>query len=309
MDPQRLRPEVRKTITSIPRLPFGIRPLIPLAKFIFNAMAGSKIADDVQVDKVKEDGVDMLVYSSKTQSSDAAVVWMFGGGHLAGKPEHMAAIASSIVHRTGARVFVPRYRLAPKYPFPADLDDCWCCWSWVVSHADELGISLEKLAVGGNSAGGSLAASLAQRICDAGGPQPVAQILFYPMLDDRIAADRSLDEVDNFIWRNSANHVAWGAYLAPHQPGAAKLPEYASAARRKDLSKLAPAWIGFGDLDLFATEDAEYADRLKRAGIECEALCVSGVPHAFEAIVPNVDVSKSFVKSAMDFLAGRFDAA
>lgn len=172
----------------------------------------------------------------------------------------------------------------------------------MIENAKTLGINTERLAVGGNSAGGGLAAALSQRILDAGGPLPKAQILFYPMLDDRVAANKDLDALETFLWNNKTNRVAWECYLAPHEPGASDLPQYASPARRPGLSGLPAAWIGYGSLDLFAGEDAEYARRLKEAGVQCYAEVVNGVPHAFEAIAPDLDVSKAFTASAISFL-------
>ena len=262
----------------------------------------SDLDDNIDVKTVQHGKLKIRVYSAKSGKSSAGVVWCFGGGHIAGKAEHVNLIANHVVKETGATVFAPDYRLSPKNPFPADHDDCFAAWEYMVQNAAAHGIDTDRLAVGGHSAGGGLAAGLAQRIYDAGGPQPKAQILYYPMLDDRTAADTSKDELETFIWRNKTNRVAWGVYLAPHKPGAAELPNYAAPGRRDDVSGLAPAWVGYGDIDLFADEDADYARRLKAAGVECTEERVEAVPHAFEAIVPDAEVSKSFNASAMRFL-------
>lgn len=305
MSVDKLLPEIRETFSKLPTLPFHIKPLLPLAKFLYNMAAKSPLDDDIAVETVREGGLDIRVYSPKNGKSSAGVVWCFGGGHVAGKAEHVNRNANNIVKATGATVFAPDYRLSPKHPFPADHDDCYVAWQYMVKNADKYGLDTERLAVGGNSAGGGLAAGLAQRVLDAGGPQPKAQILFYPMLDDRTAADFSNDTLDTVVWKNKANRVAWGAYLAPNKPGAVSLPEYSAPSRRGNLAGLAPAWIGYGDIDLFAQEDADYAERLKEAGVECTVDLVKGAPHAFEAICPNADVSQQFVSSAMSFLKSK----
>ncbi|WP_372572310.1 alpha/beta hydrolase [Ruegeria jejuensis] len=306
---ENLRPELQDSFKKIPSLPFHIKPLIPIARFIYNIAAKSKLDDGVEVRTERHGAFEMRVFTPKFAKSDAGVLWCFGGGHVAGNADHVNGIANHICKKTGATVFAPAYRLAPRHPFPANLDDAFNCWTHIVSNAASYGVNPDKLAIGGNSAGGGLAASLAQRILDEGGPQPKAQILFYPMLDDRTAADHSKDALGTVIWQNKANRTAWGVYLSPHAPGAATLPDYAAPARRQDLSSLPPTWIGFGDVDLFANEDQIYAQRLKDAKVECEVEFVPGAPHAFEAICPDVPVSIDFVASAMEFLVQRIGSA
>ena len=302
MSTERLVPEIRDAIAKLPALPFHIKPLIPVSRFLFNLAARSPLADGISVSTVRQGRLKIRVYTPDDGGSGAGVVWCFGGGHIAGKAEHVNRIANEIIEATGATVFAPDYRLSPKNPFPADHDDCFAAWTYMVEHADSYGIDTARLAVGGHSAGGGLAAGLAQRIYDSGGPQPKAQILFYPMLDDRTTADLSKDALETFIWENKTNRVAWGVYLAPNKPGADNLPDYAAPGRREDLSGLAPAWVGYGDIDLFAEEDAAYAQRLVAANVECFEERVEGVPHAFEAIVPGAEISKAFNGSAMAFL-------
>lgn len=302
MSPDKIRPELRKAITSLPSLPFNKPKLLPLARILYNLAARSKIGSGVSVSILKNGSQSIRVYRPDDGKTDAGVLWAFGGGHVAGKPAHVNALASKIAAKTGANVFVPEYRLAPKHPFPADLDDCFAAWNWMLDNRRDLGLNPNRLVIGGNSAGGGIAAALAQRILDKGGAQPRAQILFYPMLDDRISANRELDKGNHFIWSNTSNYVAWSAYLAPAKPGDESLPSYASPARREDLSGLPPAWVGVGDVDLFAKEDIDYANNLKSEGIECQLEIVKGAPHAFEAIAPGLDVSKAFVDSAIMFM-------
>lgn len=302
MSAERLVPEVREAIAKLPSLPFHIIPLLPITRFLFNLAARSPVASGISVSTVRQGRLKLRIYQPDDGGSGAGIVWCFGGGHIAGKAEHVNPIAKEIIEATGATVFAADYRLSPKHPFPADHDDCFAAWTYMTEHAETYGIDVNRLAVGGHSAGGGLAAGLAQRIYDTGGPQPKAQILYYPMLDDRTAADTSKDDLETFLWENKTNRVAWGVYLAPHKPGASDLPDYAAPARREDLSGLAPAWVGYGDIDLFAEEDAAYAQRLIASRVECHEERVEGVPHAFEAIVPDAEISKAFNRSAMSFL-------
>lgn len=127
------------------------------------------------------------------------------------------------------------------------------------------------------------------------------------MLDDRTAVDQDLNQVGHFIWTNQSNYAAWSAYLAPLAPGSGNLPPYTVAARRGELNGLPQAWLGVCSLDLFANENKNYAQRLRDAGVDCQIECVKDVPHAFEAICPEAEVSKRFVGSAIAFLKRTLD--
>ncbi len=174
-------------------------------------------------------------------------------------------------------------------------------WNWLLLAAPELGVDPARIAIGGMSAGGGLAACLAQKILDGAGRQPAAQLLMYPMLDDRTAADHTLDELQHYLWNNHNNRAGWGAYLG-QEPGQLTTPEYAVAARRQNLSGLPPARIGVGDIDLFYTENRAYAERLNAAGVACELDLVPMAPHGFQVVAPRAAVSKAFNERNFDFL-------
>jgi len=234
--------------------------------------------------------------------TDAALLWIHGGGYLLGSPRQNDGFLSELAHSLGISVFSPRYRLGKRNPFPAGLDDCLAAWAWLQGAARGFGIEPGRIAIGGDSAGGGLAAALVQRIHDRGGIQPPAQVLVYPMLDDRTAADRSLDPREHILWPNRMNAFGWRAYLG-REPGAAELPPYASPARRTDLSGLPPAWVGVGALDLFRDEDEDYAARLREAGVPVRYVEVDGAPHAFFMGVPEAAVSTRFVGDMTRWLA------
>lgn len=234
----------------------------------------------------------------------AALLNIHGGGLIVGTPaqddDHMAEIAR------GLRIVVVSvgYRLAPRHPFPAALDDCFAGWEWLIRSAPGLGVDPARIAVGGQSAGGGLTATLAQRLHDRGGIQPVAQWLFCPMLDDRTAARHDLDAAKNPVWGNKANRAGWKAYLG-QEPGATHVPDHAVAARRTDLSGLPPAWIGVGDLDLFLDECLSYATALDAAGVETTLDVVARAPHAFETAAPDAPLVIDYKARAHSWLAKR----
>ncbi|WP_353808759.1 alpha/beta hydrolase [Agromyces sp. SYSU T00194] len=236
--------------------------------------------------------------------SGAAVVWIHGGGYVIGAAQMDDRACAGLAARLGVTVVSVQYRLAPAHPFPAPLDDCLTAWEWLQDEAAVRGIDAERVAVGGQSAGGGLAAALVQRLHDLGGVQPAAQLLYCPMLDDRTAATRSLDARRHFAWTNRANLVGWRSYLGS-APGAAEAPEYAVPARRTVLDGLPPAWVGVGDIDLFHDEDLAYAEVLRAAGVEVTTDIVPGAPHGFETIAWSSEPATAFRARAEEWLAGR----
>ncbi len=306
MEKANLHPEVRASITRTPRIPFSNRKLFWLNRTLYNLGAKSRLPENVETRYELFRGVQVLSLLPENRKYDGAILWMYGGGHWAGRPEHLYGIAGRAAHELGVPVLIPRYRLAPEHPFPADLEDCFRVWQWLQSFGTAKEIDRDKIIIAGNSAGGGLAAALVQKALDEGEGKPLAQCLFYPMLDDRTAVNTELNSVNHFIWNNQANYEAWKAYLAPYEPGARALPPYAAPGRRTDLSGLPPAWIGMCELDLFFAEYESYAQRLSSYGVACETYVADRVPHAFEVFKPNADIAKRFVSSSLYFMAASF---
>jgi len=232
----------------------------------------------------------VLVYERPDRvRPSGALLWIHGGGYVMGTPEVENEVCSRIALDLGVLVVNVSYRLAPEHPFPAGLDDCYTALAWLHEQADELGIDPDRVAIGGASAGGGMAASLAQMAHDRGGPAVSFQVLVYPMLDDRTVQR----PVDALVWNNRSNAFAWDAYLG-HPAGQPDERPWAVPARRADLAGLPPAWIGVGDIDLFHDEDVEYARRLQEAGVRCELHVEPGMYHGADAIAGKVDSMRAF---------------
>ncbi|KAL7466714.1 hypothetical protein ACHAXS_007017 [Conticribra weissflogii] len=262
-------------------------------------------------------------------ATSSALLWLHCGGRIFGSACNIAqsAICTKLARSLSIPVLSPAYRLAPKHTFPAALEDALSAYRWLVDylkreHPREGGTAQDgydggsdeaiRIAVGGESAGGGLAAELCQRLVDeakgrsrsrsessrfsTGGdvvgdlPLPVAQLLMYPMLDDRTGATTD-DDLSHprrplprhVVWNEFSNYYAWKCYLGPDfEPGDDKIPEYAAAARRVDVANLPPAFIICGELDLFREESERYADRLKtEGGVIAEYVEVEGAFHLF----------------------------
>lgn len=248
-------------------------------------------------------GQDVFVYEPAERSRPGgALLWIHGGGTILGRPEGDHELCSRIARDLGIVVVSVRYRLAPEHPFPAGLDDCSAALRWLHESAGELGVDPARVAVGGASAGGGLAASVVQRAHDDGLPV-VFQLLVYPMLDDRTVLRRDHRGRGRLGWTPRSNAYAWTSYLG-HPPRSSEDRPYAAAARRADLSGLPPAWIGVGDLDLFFEEDLEYARRLQEAGVPVDVLVEPGMYHAAELqLHTSVPSMRAFRQAMVDALA------
>ena len=229
-----------------------------------------------------------------------AVLSLHGGGMIVGSPQLEQTTQGRIARDLGAVVVAPDYRLAPENPFPAALDDCMATLSWMREHADELGIDADRIAVAGASAGGGLAAAVAQRSHDEGTPLR-AQGLVYPMLDDRTVLKHDQEGRGQIVWTPESNRYAWTAYLG-REPRMSDAPDYAAPARRDDLSGLPPAWIGVGDLDLYYAEDVEYAEKLRASGVPCELTVVPRMYHAADGFAQKARSMDEFTQSMIDHL-------
>jgi acetyl esterase/lipase len=217
-----------------------------------------------------------------------ALLWIHSGGYVIGAAALDDNLCARFASELGAIVAAVDYRLAPEHPYPAALHDCYAALTWLVGLPS---VDSERVAVGGASAGGGLAAALALMARDHGGPSIRAQLLVYPMLDDRTADRPQAEHPKCRLWNRGSNRFGWRSYLGDTNPN------LAVPARRTDLAGLAPAWIGVGDFDLFHDENLAYAEQLKAAGVPCEVTVVPGAFHGFDALRPKAQVARSFFNS------------
>ncbi|BBX24459.1 esterase [Mycolicibacter terrae] len=242
-------------------------------------------------------GGNVRVFRPRDGSTDPApaLLWIHGGGYVLGQAAQDDRLCRRFSDELGITVASVDYRLAPEHSYPAGLEDCW---EGLTTLAGLPGVDPARVAIGGASAGGGLAAALAQLAVDRGGVQPVLQLLVYPMLDDRSAqlpADPGYR-----LWSPRSNRFGWTSYLGDADP------QVAVPARRTDLSGLAPAWIGVGTLDMFHDEDLAYADRLRQAGVPCEVGTIAGAFHGFDLLLAKAPVSRSFFASQCASLRNAF---
>ncbi|WP_157419814.1 alpha/beta hydrolase [Actinomadura kijaniata] len=216
----------------------------------------------------------------RPHQAQGALVWMHGGGFVMGDLDTEHLWAARLADDSGAVVVSVGYRRAPEHPFPAALDDAYAVLAWTVEHAVELGVDPERIAVGGHSAGGNLAAAMALRARDEQGPPIRFQLLNQPGLDDRQQTWSARNFTDT-PWMNHDTIAAmWRHYL-----GSRPATPYAAPARATDLSGLPPAYVATAEFDPNRDEDIDYAVRLLQAGVPVELHQWAGTFHGSQAIL------------------------
>ena len=187
MDISRVDPSLQPATTKLPRMNLESGFLRWLVGAASPLMPGKRV-DGVERRIVRAGGVKLRVYIP-AEPSGAGLLWIHGGGLVLGAAAMDDVHCGETARELGVTIVSVDYRLAPRHPFPAAIDDCFAGWQWLRSNLGELGLDADRLAIGGQSAGGGLAASLVQRVHDEG-DAIAAQWLFCPMIDDRTAADR-----------------------------------------------------------------------------------------------------------------------
>ena len=229
--------------------------------------------------------VRVLIYRpTKAEGLLPVFFHIHGGGLILGTADLGRASSVEIARTHQAVVVSVDYRLAPETPFPGPIEDCFAAFQWMTANAKMLGIDTKRIVVGGESAGGGLAASLAILARDRGAAPIACQMLVYPMLDDRSGLAYEHDYVGEFVWTRASNDYGWRSYLG-RAPGGKDVSPHAAAARLEDFRGLPPAFIAIGALDLFLEEDMEYARRLIHAGVPTELHVYPGAFHAFNMIL------------------------
>jgi acetyl esterase/lipase len=233
------------------------------------------------------------------------LLWMHPGGFVIGSIEMDHLTAMNLAKNLQCAVVSVNYRLAPEHPYPAPLEDCYGALEWLGAEAKSLGFDAARIAVGGASAGGGLAAGLALLARDRGGVMPMFQLLIYPGIDDSNIEPASDTVEENLFWSRAAARIGWNAYLNG-RAGSADVPAYAAPIRATDVGGLPDAFIGVGTADMLLGENIAYAERLAAAGASVELRVYPGAFHAFEGFAPEARVSQAFAADRSEALRRAF---
>jgi acetyl esterase/lipase len=214
------------------------------------------------------------------------VIYCHAGAFVLGNLDTDHRQCVELARRGRCSVVSLDYRLAPEHPYPAALDDAIAVLNWVSANAHELGVDPSRIAVAGSSAGGALAACLAQRCADGALPPVVYQMLHQPVLDDRGTASKT-EFAATPAFDGPAAELMWRHYLGSTAPSADSVP-----ARRNQLRSLPTTFITCSDIDPLRDEALDYALRLLRAGIATELHVFAGTCHGFDSLLPDWEVAE-----------------
>ena len=225
----------------------------------------------------------------------AGYVHIHGGGYIMGAPEGSDIGNLAVCGKLGVVVLSVDYRIAPEHPIPAPLDDCYAGLAWMHNNAERLGIDPSRIGIGGESAGGGLAAALAIKARDAGEYAVCHQHLTYPMLDNLTGdPDHPGDPlVGEFVWTRQRNQYGWASYLGDAPAAAPQVP-----ARVASYEGLPPTWMFTVQLDLFRDENIAYAQNLMAAGVPVDLQMYAGACHGFQ-MLPGSQLGMRYIEDHM----------
>lgn len=230
-----------------------------------------------------------------------AIYHTHAGGMIVGDRHTALERFLPYVTDIGAVVASVEYRLAPEYPDPAPVEDCYAGLKWLAENAASLGADPDRIMIAGTSSGGGLAAGTALLARDRGFPHLTHQILMCPMLDDRFRTPSSQMLDHEGAWDRNDNRYGWTALLGDRR-GTAEVSPYAAPARAKDLRGLPRTFLDVGTVETFRDEVVEYATRLSQAGVSVDLHLWGGGFHGFDLIAPQAAVSQASVATRDEFL-------
>lgn len=222
--------------------------------------------------------IPVRIYRPSAEGTLPALVYFHGGGWVIGDLDGSDNNCRLMAEQSGHVVVSVDYRLAPEAKFPAASDDCYTATKWVAENAASLGIDPTRIAVGGDSAGGHLAAVVSLMARDQGGPSVAFQLLIYPVTDYRFDTGSYQANANGYLLSKDMMVAFWDHYL--NSPADADNP-IASPLRAKDLSNLPPALVITAEFDPLRDEGEAYALRLKEAGNRVELTRYDGMIHGF----------------------------
>ncbi|MFE0465063.1 alpha/beta hydrolase, partial [Kitasatospora sp. NPDC058965] len=244
----------------------------------------------------------LRLYRPTAEPDLPVLLYLFGGGWTLGCLDTADAICRRLANEAGCAVAGVGYRLAPEHRFPAALLDCRAALDWLAAQATALGLAADRLAVGGDSAGGNLAAALTLLCRERGGPALRHQLLVYPNTDHGADTPSRHEARDPLLFNRWSVDWYWGHYLASAADGADPL---ASPLRAASLAGLPPATVITAEYDPLRDEGEAYAHRLAEAGVPVELRRYDGMAHGFFAMAGVFDDGAQ----AQRYAAGRVRAA
>ncbi|GLY71293.1 alpha/beta hydrolase [Amycolatopsis taiwanensis] len=308
----RYDPELVPIVDILPELDISD---IPAARALLVQMRALRpqfvVPDTLSVRKRRVPGpagspdVELTIIKKKDSTAPApALYWIHGGGFVLGDADGDLRPVAELVDELNVVGVLVEYRLAPEHPFPAPVEDCYAGLLWTAEHAGELGIDADRLAVGGQSAGGGLAAAVGLLARDRNGPRLCFQVLDIPELDDSLGTESVKTYVDTPLWTFNNAVLSWKAYLGDGHQG--DTSPYAAPARADDLGGLPPAYVVTCEFDPLRDEGIDYARRLIQAGVPTELHHYPGTFHGSSGVALGTAISDRMNADLVQALARAF---
>ena len=266
--------------------------------------AGPAVASVVDRSIPGPDGeVAVRIYSPAGGGPFPILVWFHGGGWVLGDLESADPTARHLCQGAGCVVVSVDYRLAPETKFPGPAEDCYAATVWAAENAAAINGDASRIAVGGDSAGGNLAAAVSLMAADRRGPAIAHQLLVYPVTDRNYQTASYIDNAAGYMLARDAMRWYWDAYLASDADAA---NPYAAPMQAQNLSGQPPALVITAEYDPLRDEGEAYGRRLREAGVDAAITRYDGMIHGFFGMVGVMDQSRVAVNQAADALQAAF---
>ncbi len=239
--------------------------------------------------------IPVRIYTPESAGPFPVLMFFHGGGFVIGNLETHDALCRALCNRVECLVVAVDYRLAPEQKYPAAHEDCYAATLWAHKHAGEINGLTDKLAVAGDSVGGTMAAVVCLLARDQSGPPIKHQLLLYPVTDTNFDTQSYHDNAEGYFLSRDLMKWFWGHYLAKEEDG---LQPYAAPLRAESFSGLPAATIITAEYDPLRDEAEAYAQRLLGAGVKTELLRYSGMIHGFMSFAEAIDVGKAGIITA-----------
>jgi acetyl esterase/lipase len=250
--------------------------------------------------------IPVRIYSPAGHAPLPVLVYFHGGGWVLGNLDSHDGVCRSLANAAGCIVVSVDYRLAPEHKFPAAADDSYHATLWVAANAAAIGGDPNRVAIGGDSAGGNLTAVVALIARDRGKPALVHQLLIYPATDAAYDTASCRENAAGYFLTKDAMHWFWNHYLPSTDRGR---EPYASPLRAESLQGLPPALVITAEFDPLRDEGEAYAARLREAGVPVTLTRYDGMVHGFFGMGALLDQAKTAVAEAAGALRAAFAAA
>lgn len=291
---------------------FGL-PMTPwLLPLLNKVLAGAfdmvKPTEGVKVNRRKikgyQDGlIDVTLFEPENIETKAScLVYLHGGAFVLRAAPYLKTLMCTYATKTPCKVVYVDYRLAPKHAFPVGVEDCYAAFDWVHQNAEELGIDKAKIAIGGDSAGGALAAAVNLMARDRGAATACFQMLIYPVTDASQTTSSIKKFIDTPMWNSRQTEKMWKLYL---KDGLPIKREYASPMEAASLENMPESYVEVAEFDCLRDEGINFAKALQKSGVQVELNETQGTVHGFE-IAESSELVHQIIRKRIEALKKAF---